>query len=215
MAEAFLDVYLASIPHTEAEPYFSVSKVDVFANVDHVERREELLQIRCERLRAEKYYVWRLLECALFERFGKSASELSVTKKVGGGWFSPFCEISLSHSDGGLAVAISSAPVGVDIEPIEPSRVKKFVQKSLTAAENLVYRELAPEEKALQALRFWVMKESIFKMKGAECFLPSGIDTVGSDAVKCFERELDGRKYFLSVASEISKALKIIVLKKI
>lgn len=68
----------------------------------------------------------------------------------------PACHFSLSHSNGHVLCALSSLPVGVDLE-----------EKSRTISPDTVKRLMRPEEKEqFDFLTLWVLRESYFKLTG-------------------------------------------------
>lgn len=104
----------------------------------------------------------RLLLNAVFPRFGADPTAIYYGEKgkpyVNGLYF------NLSHSGGRVALAVSSAPVGCDIELIRraPARVeRKFTQSE---RESLSRFTGAERDRAFFAL--WTAKESYLKMTG-------------------------------------------------
>lgn len=104
----------------------------------------------------------RLLLNAVFPRFGADPTAIYYGEKgkpyVNGLYF------NLSHSGGRVALAVSSAPVGCDIELIRraPARVeRKFTQSE---RESLSRFSGAERDRAFFVL--WTAKESYLKMTG-------------------------------------------------
>ena len=97
------DVYLALLPCGECDEPL------------HPEERDTLVKSTANpTVRRERYFVWRLLEMAIRRSLGLELSEIGL-RREGERWTSALADISLSHG-GALAVAVSGAPVGVDIE---------------------------------------------------------------------------------------------------
>lgn len=186
---AFLDVYAAALP-------LSCANVN---GIVHAERRAELEKIKNKTVAREKYYAWRLLEMALRLRFGRSPSELGVRRGSCGAWEAPSFKISLSHSSGAVAVALSSDAVGVDIERDVPPRAENFAERILNRAELDALLCLPKEERSGRLLRLWTMKEAIFKSRGERTFIPCKTDT--ADGAFCTDVMLCGERYVLSVAA--------------
>jgi phosphopantetheinyl transferase len=69
--------------------------------------------------------------------------------------------VSISHKDRFAAAIVGMAPVGIDIERIEP-RAPGFLDLAFTSAERALFGE--PDDVA--AARFWVAKEVIAKRNG-------------------------------------------------
>ena len=149
----FTHVYLAQIPNGELR------------NVYPEERQAEIELTKNAKLKREKYYVWRLFEYALFESFGQNISELEFTKHKSGRWSTPFCEFSLSHTDGVVAVAISNEPVGVDIEVIKPRHNDKTAKRVMAEDEYGKYQSLSEAEREEFFFSVWTSKEAIFKSR--------------------------------------------------
>ena len=77
----------------------------------------------------------------------------------------PRAQFSLSHSGGYAALAMSSLPVGVDIQKIRPERVP-VAMRFLTDYEQAQLAALPPEERTRAFFRLWTVKESYGKMTG-------------------------------------------------
>lgn len=137
------------------------------------ERQAEIELVTNERLKREKYFVWRLLEYALKDKYGKNISELEFTKNNGGWWSTPFCEFSLSHTDGAVAVAVSDKPVGVDLEIVKARKSDKTAKRIMSADEYAEYVSLTSDEREVFFLEVWTRKEAVFKSLHKESFLPT------------------------------------------
>ena len=77
----------------------------------------------------------------------------------------PQAQFSLSHSGGYAALAMSSLPVGVDIQEIRPERVP-VAMRFLTDYEQAQLAALPPAEQVQVFFRLWTVKESYGKMTG-------------------------------------------------
>ena len=193
MRASVLHVYTALIPsHVRVRGVFPFS------------RSEEIASCASEKVQKEKFCVWKLLEFAIWQSFGKRMEEISFFKLENGKWACDFCHFSLSHSHNGVAVALSDSPVGVDIEKIAPMKNKASVAKKiLTETEMEEYRRLAhsPDSENLFLLEMWTKKESLFKTGEYPKFLPHEIATSTENALTrkvCLGRE----EYLLSVAGK-------------
>ena len=114
--------------------YFApVSMTDVFLPLEPKEREAELLSVSNEHVRREKYFAWLLLEHALKKSLDLSLEEAELYKDKSGKWHSKKCEFSLSHSSSCVAVVISHAPVGIDIELADTKFRSGFANKKGTA----------------------------------------------------------------------------------
>ena len=153
--------YLAQIPSGEIKPVYPDA------------RQAEIENTKNEKVKREKYYVWRLLEYAISDIYGKSITELEFTKLESGRWSTPFCEFSLSHTDGVVAVAISQAPVGIDVELLKPSVSEKTAARIMSDGEYGKYQTLTSPEKERFFFEVWTKKEAIFKSLHQQNFIPS------------------------------------------
>ena len=194
---AVVDVYIAKIP--EGLP---------ISTVIPKQRDEEIRAVSNERVRREKYFVWRLLEYAIERSLGLKMKKIKISKSESGKWRSPSCEFSLSHSEGAVAVAVSRAPVGVDIEAISVRTSERLPERVLTEEELVEYRALSDDMKKEYFISAWTAKEAAFKRSSAVAFEPQ--KTYGKAAEqKSFSVELDGEKYILAVSTANPEKIKL------
>ena len=194
------DVYLALLPCGECdEPLYP-------------EERDVLVKNTANSaVRRERYYVWRLLEVAIRRSLGCELSEIGL-RRDGERWTGDLCDISLSHSGGALAVALSGAPVGVDIESLSgDSDGARLVERFFNEAERAEYYAAPEEERRLAFIRIWTAKEAIFKSQRSAAFAPSEVD---SDASRVHRRtvRLGEEDFVISVATEGESTLNIVEL---
>lgn len=171
------------------------------------EREEELGRVSNERVRREKYYVWRLLEYALERSFGLRMKKLTVTKEPSGRWTTPSCEFSLSHSDGLVAVAVSRAAVGIDVEGLTDHEWERLSQRFLSDEERVTFETLLSEEKNIYLVKKWTAKEAAFKFSHKEAF-DIAEDTVNVP-VKSDVLTVGEKTYLYSVATETPERIRI------
>ena len=148
-------------------------------------RVEEIEACTNEKVRAHKYYVWKLLEFALEDTFGMKIENINA-RKEGMRWVCDGYYFSLSHSEKCVAVALSNYPVGIDIQLVRE-------------VTNISPRILCKGEKGDNLLEIFSKKEAIFKSLGREVFSPSLIDTGDSDVASEI-LSIQGEQYILSVA---------------
>ncbi len=172
--------------------------------ISHPLRAAEISAARNPKVKQHKLFVWKLLEYAYLDFFGKSLCDTEVEKGGNGKWNSTDGSFffSLSHTDGLCAVAIGEIPCGVDVELFDPKRFgKALAKKILCDSEFEEYELLTPDEKELFCAKKWTQKESVFKRSGGEAFVPRHIccadfatvtKTVFSDA----------GQYFLTLCSD-------------
>lgn len=179
-----VDVYVAELPEG-----------DVCYPVFPEERETELRGISSDRTRREKYYAWRLLEYALLESFGLSMEEAELYRSISGKWLSPRAELSISHSGGAVAVAVSRGPVGLDVERCGRGLGRGFAARMLTERE---LTSLGKEEEAVTET--WCKKEAIFKMRGDVRFIPREVES-SETPVHTETVSLPAGEYILAVAT--------------
>lgn len=190
------DVYLALLPCGECdEPLYP-------------EERDTLVKNTANpTVRRERYFVWRLLEVAIRHSLGLELSEIGL-RREGERWTSELADISLSHG-GALAVAVSGAPVGVDIESLSgDSDTARLAERFFSDAERAEYCAAPEEERRAAFLRIWTAKEAIFKSQRSAAFAPSEVDS-GASRVHSRTVRLGEEDFILSVATEGELTLNI------
>lgn len=173
------------------------------------ERQAEVDEAKSPKTRAEKYSVWKLLQYALQHAFGVAMDDLAFQKDSFGKWTCDKCFFSLSHSNGVACVAVSDAPVGVDLENV-CNFEKKFGEKlSALFSKCLCKGETAPDLTVPAAVTLWTQKESVFKMRGVGKFVPSqiGAEKTSVTVFKC----IFGEEWCVSFCGEHSSSAEFIV----
>ncbi len=175
--------------------------------ISHPIRAAEISAARNSKVKQHKLFVWKLLEYAYLDFFGKSLCDTEVVKGGDGKWKSADGSFffSLSHTDGLCAVAIGKAPCGVDVENFDPKRFGKAIaKKTLYDSEYEEYELLAPDEKELFCAKKWTQKESVFKRSGGEVFIPHNIccEDFVTVTKPVFSEE---RQYFLTLCADDAK----------
>ena len=192
-----LDVYIAPLPEE-----------DIGAPISSKERNEEIAATKNERVRREKYYAWRLLEHAVQKSFRIAPDELMAHRRENGKWHSEKIEFSISHCDGAIAVAVSTVPIGIDIEPEDGRGNNRLAERTMTKSELKEYLALPEGERTAFFIRRWTAKEAIFKSKNQEAFVPSSIDTKRAP-YRQGKIEIAGRNYIYSVAAAFTERTRI------
>ena len=144
-------------------------------------RKDEVASINNEKVKNEKYWAWKTLENALDYAFGYKLNQLNVQKNECGKWTCDKCCFSISHSDGVVVVAVSNREIGVDIESL--SRFEnKFLdeQKFNNFVDKIVAKKETRPTTIKELTLLWVKKESAFKYKGENAFVPNAINTKGN-----------------------------------
>ena len=188
-------VYAARIPE-------DASLSEVFPH----ERQTEIERCSCERVKREKYFVWRLLEYALADALDIDIKNLSFSKNENGKWTADRCFFSLSHTDGAVAVAVCACDsVGVDIEAVKRRR-EGIENRILTEREREELKALSEDEATEYIITRWTQKESIFKASDVYVFEPMRIEA--SDFSVCSKRtDIGQESYVLSVCTHSPKKI--------
>ena len=169
------------------------------------ERNAEIRCCQSKDAAIEKFYVWKLLRYALSKTFNKNMEDIRFEKTPYGKWKCSYCEFSLSHSDGAVAVAVSWRNVGVDIELKRDMR-EGIEEKMLSASEIKEFNSVPTIEKNDFLLKKWTQKESVFKTMNKSGFV---IKDVVCKNVSTEQVTVGGKEYYLSVASPDLKKLRI------
>lgn len=170
------------------------------------ERQKQLEETKNENHRKQRYSVWKLLQYGLRHSLGLSAEQPEFSLDDRGRWFCDRCFFSLSHSDGAVAVAISDAPVGVDVESLQRSLHPALPGKILTASEQAAFAVLDETKQKQYLLEKWCCKESLFKwQEAANADRPAEKPCVGTVTVA-------GQDYCYAVMKNKREQLRLFVL---
>ena len=192
-----VDVYIARLPLDEP-----VGEVECKA------RREEIAAVSNERVKREKYFVWKLLCYGLERSFGLRGKKLDFSKESFGGWSVSGHYLSISHSENALAVAVSRDAVGIDVELLHTPRSERMAEHIMNDGELSAFEGVTPDKKEEHLIEIWTAKEAIFKSKGEPTFIPSRIDTLCA-TFKSGSIDIDGEKYIWSVATKTPQRIRI------
>ncbi len=182
---ARVDVYLGVIPKN-----LKITKLYP------PERDAELLGA-CDKVQKEKVFSWQLLECALKRSFNVDLNALYPTRKPNGKWEIKDYNFSISHSNGAVVVAVSNAPIGVDLERLD--RDVSAILKTLTEKELIEYEKSSDKEYSL--IKKWTEKESLYKRVGEGAFNPFKTETTGEHFITK-QIEVNGEVFVLTVSCE-------------
>ena len=184
----FLKVYVSALPSQyEGKALYPKERQNYVDNIKNAKQKNEI------------HFVWCLLEYAITKEFNVDFDKVNFEINSNGRWSCDICDFSLSHSDGAVAVAISSDAVGIDIEKNTAPKSRVFASRTLTEKELVEYKALGEEAKINYLIKTWTQKEAIFKSLNQESFIPKRIDTM---AQKTFTEKIsfyDGAEFFLSV----------------
>ena len=170
----------------------------IIGQVLPIERNEEILSSTDDKIRREKFFVWKLLERALMDFY--SSPNMNLIKKDGNGkWAGLDLQFSLSHSKDLLAVAVSDSLVGVDVQVERPLKNPRLIEKVFSELEINAISKLDFDRKTSEIIKLWTKKESTFKMLGGANFLAVA-KTLNVVDTQTFDYELNGAKYYVSVS---------------
>lgn len=198
MKKAFVDVYIAEIPaQISLQP------------LSHSARNEEILNVKNENVKRQKYCVWKLLEHALQSSLGIDVASTDIRKSSTGKWIASQFECSLSHSSHAVAVAVSNLPVGIDIEENKPHpNEDKLAEFILTPDELVAFQDTPADKKSTFLIQKWTAKEGAFKKSGGASFQPRTIH-LDPSAQYTISLTAGGKEHILSVVSDCIDTLKI------
>ena len=108
----------------------------------------------------------------------------------------PDLHFNISHCKNGLAVAVDSQPVGIDIEAFRPFS-KPLLERCMDPDEAGIIRGAASPELAFAA--FWTRKEAVLKLRGTG--LTGNLHQVLHGTEKTETRLCEAKRYACSTAS--------------
>ena len=187
----FLKVYVSALPSLyEGKALYPKERQNYVDNIKNSKQKNEI------------HFVWCLLEYAITKEFNFDFDKFNFKINPNGRWSCDICDFSISHCDGAVAVAISNASVGIDIEKNTTPKSKAFASRTLTEKELIEYTLLCDDDKNDYLIEKWTQKEAIFKSLNQSCFIPANIDTI---SIKSFSQKIsfnDSEEYVLSVFSK-------------
>lgn len=179
LSRPICDVYVAAIPEGD---------VPDLPAIHPPERAKEIAACKNADLRRAKYWDWRLLALAAERSLGVGIAEAHFRKKLGGKWVCDKFDFSLTHTKSAVAVAVSNAAVGVDMEFVgeiaerfDGERIAAMKKRYFTESE-LAYCG----EGAAGFAACFTKKEAVFKRRGRGVFAPSKIDGADEGARTVF-----------------------------
>lgn len=196
-------------PSSVCKIYFSRIFDEIKGGVYPLERQAEIDESKSEKVKLEKFSVWKLLEAAINDCFAKKITDFDFYKTENGKWWTKEFYFSLSHGKGVACVAVSKTPVGIDVENLKSFQIK------VCRKEDVIFNKIATEkEKTMHKnpsisllSTLWTKKEAIFKSEGKGAFTPSQIETENYSA-ETFKLNLFGGDYITSVCVKDGVAVK-------
>lgn len=140
---------------------------DLTAALDSIsgQRRSQALRYRFEQGQRECVLAYLLLKRALKEEYGIDSNPLFGYGPHGKPFLidHPGIHFSLSHCREAVACAVSSAPVGVDVESVKEYR-ESLINYTMNSREA---EQIATAERPdIEFTRLWTMKEAVAKLSG-------------------------------------------------
>ena len=192
---------------SKCDIYFSKIPADLsVTEVIPPERNAEIAQVGNEALKARKYWSWKTLEYAVYRSFGLKMADLTFSKSKNGKWTCDKCFFSISHAGEYVAVALSNAEIGIDIEHIAP-----FIEKCNDRAfldgmqKQTVGKRDAVPQSPIELLALWTKKESHYKRNSKKGFAPKKVQI--TDEVSTFRFSHDSTELLCSVSgTDVNKS---------
>lgn len=194
----FLKVYVSRIPP-------EVVITDVIPEI----RNKEIQNCKSEMVKKERFWAWKVLEESL-KKENLSIEELNLQKLGNGKWVSDKIYFSLTHSHGMVGVAVSSHPVGVDLETWMDFEKKNYklenmIKKFCTEEELKKYPDASEKRRFLE---LWTQKEAAFKENPAEeGFYSKNIELISEKLFTKYDF-LEETEYCISVCSVLKDMIK-------
>ena len=185
--ECAVDVFVARIADLPEEPIADAKREEYIARASDPDTRRE------------RRAAWQLLLTGLKAR-GIDPEKIEITREKCGRWTAPEICVSLSQTQGAVAVAISDSPVGIDIEEIKERDITALSRRALTEREREELDMAPPEDRLTRFYEIWCKKEAYFKTLGSSAFVPNKTDSTEAGAISRVI-ELDGKRLVLAVAA--------------
>lgn len=122
--------------------------------------RDEQIAYDTQPRKGLRQYAWIALTRAIAEYAETNGCTMPLPRLLPNGkWVADNCYLSLSHTDGYVAAAVSDLPVGIDIERTNRKLAKGLYERIVCGNEKALYT--APDN--TQLLQLWTAKEAVFK----------------------------------------------------
>ena len=90
---------------------------------------------------------------------------------------------NVSHSANVAVIALATAPIGIDVESIDPTaEVMSLARTAFSSDECAALSAMPPDDRVPAFFRGWARKEAYLKLLGTGFSLPSGSFSVSLDA---------------------------------
>jgi 4'-phosphopantetheinyl transferase len=114
----------------------------------------------------------------------------------------PDLHLSVSHSGNRVAVAVSTVPVGIDLEPMHPLENTAIETLVLSASEQSALASMSEGDRPLALLKTWVRKEALLKAAGIGLNYPMTMVTLADcgHGPEVVEWALDGHPWLTDLS---------------
>ena len=158
------------------------------------ERQKKILSYRFNADRNRTLWAELLVRYAVAEKFSCAFEKVQVYRDATG---KPHiadlpAEISLSHAGNWVVCSVGEGQSGVDVE-IDSTDALEIAKAFFLRSEYEKIISLPDKLRGRQFLIYWTLKESYFKLTGAENFLQADCEKILSGA-----SEIIGENFFLS-----------------
>ena len=162
--------------------------------------RDEQIAYDTQPRKGLRQYAWIALTRAIAEYAETNGCTTPLPRLLPNGkWVADNCYLSLSHTDGYVAAAVSDLPVGIDIERTNRKLAKGLYERIVCGNEKALYT--APDN--TQLLQLWTAKEAVFKQADNNDGLTvSQIDTTAHKVQTTVTEE-----FVLSIATDCEEVI--------
>jgi len=156
-----VEVYVMNIADILNQP------IEKYLHFFSRERQKNILRYKFNADRNRTIFAELLVRSVIAKKVSQPMEKIFIDRDENGKPFvvGNFFEISLSHCENWVACSLGNVPNGIDIE--SDSRDALEIAKNFFTAEE--YKNLCAlnsEERKLQFLKYWTLKESCFKCTG-------------------------------------------------
>ena len=169
------------------------------------ERQEKILSYRFNADRNRTLWSELLVRYVVAEKYSCPLEKVQVYRDAAG---KPYianlpAEISLSHAGKWVVCSVGTSNSGVDVE-VDSTDAEEIAANFFLPSEHERIVSLPKEQSNRQFLTYWTLKESYFKLTGAENFLQVDCEKILSGT-----GEVIGRNFFLSDGAVIGVCTRI------
>ena len=168
--------------------------IDDWLKFFSIERREKILSYRFNADRNRTVWAELLVRGVVAENFPYPFEKIQVCRNANG---KPHIanlpvEISLSHAGNWIVCSVGTSKSGVDVE-VDSADALEIAQNFFLPSEYKKIISLPKNLRGQQFLIYWTLKESYFKLTGAENFLQADCEKILGG-----KGEVVGKNFFLN-----------------